>query len=214
MKKALSLLTLITMMFPLLACAEEQPVAESYQAGKHYMVLPQPVRTRDAAKIEVVEVFWYGCPHCYHFEPLAEAWKKNAGEDVDFWQSPAMWNANMEVHAQAFYAAKALKVLDKLHEPLFTALVVERKKLDNADQLAELFAQYGVARDDFDKAFNSFAVKSQVKQANARARSYQITGTPELIVNGKYRVSGRSAGSQDAMFKVVDFLIAKERAAK
>ena len=212
MKPRFSLLAMLVLLFPLMACAESTPT-ESYLPGKHYMVLDAPVRTRDATKIEVVEVFWHGCPHCYDFEPLVKAWKKTAGDDVDFWQSPAMWRANMNIHAQAFYTAKALGVLHQLNDALFTSLVVERKKLDDQDEVAALFAKYGVERADFDKAFNSFSVKSQVKQADARARSYQITGTPELIVNGKYRVSGRTAGSKEAMIKVVDYLIAKERAA-
>lgn len=186
---------------------------EQYQAGKHYALLKQPVRTRDSDKIEVVELFWYGCPHCYHFEPLIKAWKAKNADDVDFWQSPAVWNNKMKLHAQAFFAAEALGVLDKLHEPIFTALVVERKRLDSPKQIEDLFANYGVSREDFNKAFNSFGVTSQVKQADARARSYQITGTPELVVNGKYRVAAGMAGGQAEMLKVTDFLIAKERAA-
>lgn len=193
--------------------ANAQVSPERYQAGKHYTVLEQPVRTRDSDKVEVVELFWYGCPHCYHFEPLIKAWKSKAPDYVDFWQSPAVWNNKMKLHAQAFFAAKALGVLDKLHEPIFTALVVERKRLASPGEIASLFANYGVSEDDFNKAFNSFGVTSQVKQADARARSYQITGTPELVVNGKYRVSAGMAGGQAEMLKVTDFLIAKERAA-
>jgi thiol:disulfide interchange protein DsbA len=199
-----SLLALLAFFLPLMAHAE-------YQAGKHYVLLDAPVRTRDSEKIEVVEVFWYGCGHCYSFEPLVKQWKKLAGDDVDFWMSPAMWGGNMKIHAQAFYAAKALGKFDQLHGPIFTEMNVKKNQLASADQLAELFADYGVERADFDKAFNSFSVKSQVKQADARQRSYKISGTPELIVNGKYRVSGRMAGSAAEMLKVVDFLIEKER---
>lgn len=193
--------------------AGAQAAKEQFQAGKHYTVLSQPVRTRDSDKVEVVELFWYGCPHCYHFEPLVKAWKAKQSEDVDFWQSPAVWNNKMKLHARAFFAAKALGQLDKLHEPIFTALVVERKRLDSPGQIEALFANYGIKGEDFNKAFNSFGVTSQVKQADARARSYQITGTPELVVNGKYRVSAGMAGGQAEMLKVVDFLVAKERSA-
>lgn len=186
--------------------------AETYNAGTHYDILDTPVRTRDSAKVEVVEVFWYGCSHCYSFEPFVEQWKKTIPSDVDFWSSPAMWNGAMKLHARAFYTAKALGVLDKLHEPLFTVLVVERKRLSNQSQIGDLFADYGVNREAFDKTFNSFSVNSQVKQADARARSYKVAGTPEVIVNGKYRVSGGKAGGQANMMKIVDFLVDKERA--
>ena len=203
--KALALI----IFFPALACAEQSN--EPYQAGTHYMVLPQQVRVRDESKVEVVEVFWYGCIHCYHFDPVIEAWAEKQADDVDFWRSPAMWNGRMAVHAQAFYTAEALGILDEIHTPLFTALNVERKALADADELADFFSKYGVEKEDFHKVFKSFGVNSQVKQADARARSYKISGTPELIVNGKYRVTGRSAGSQNGMLKVVDYLVAKER---
>lgn len=185
--------------------------AQTFVAGTHYDVLETPVRTRDADKVEVVEVFWYGCSHCYNFEPFVKQWKKNKPDYVDFWSSPAIWNDTMKLHARAFYTAKALGVLDKLHDPLFTILVVERKRLSNQSQIEDLFADYGVDRTQFEKTFNSFSVNSQVSQADARARSYKVTGTPEVIVNGKYRVSGRSAGGQAKMMEVVDFLINLER---
>lgn len=201
--------------FALQAVAQDAVVSNGsgYQAGVHYDVLAQPVRTRKRDKVEVVEVFWYGCIHCYHFEPLINDWKKKQADDVDFWQSPAIWNGAMKVHAQAFYTAKALGVLDKLHAPLFTSLVVERKRLANEEELAELFADYGVDKQAFSDTFKSFGVVSQVKQADARARSYKISGTPELIVNGKYRVSSGKAGGQKQMLDVVDFLVNKERQA-
>jgi protein dithiol oxidoreductase (disulfide-forming) len=188
------------------------PVAAKYVAGTHYFRLNQPVRTQDPSRIEVVEVFWYGCIHCFHLDPLIKAWQKKLQADVDFHRSPALWNGPMAIHAQAFYAAQALGVLDKMHDPLFEALNVRRKALSDVDQLAAFFAEHGVDEKAFRKAFGSFVVQSNVKQADARARSYRIEGTPELIVNGKYRVSGKSAGGQEKMLPVVDFLIARERA--
>lgn len=182
-----------------------------YVAGKDYVLLDTPVRTRDSSKVEVVEVFWFGCSHCYHFEPLVKQWKKNQASDVDFWRSPAMWSAPMKLHAKMFFTAKALGVMDTLNNPFFTTLVVERKRLDNEKEIEGLFTDYGVKAEDFRKTFNSFSINSQVKQADARARSYKITGTPEVIVNGKYRVTAGLAGGQDKMLTVVDFLINKER---
>ncbi len=185
-----------------------------YIEGTHYERLAEPVRTADPSRIEVVELFWYGCSHCFLLEPLLTRWKPTIAKDVDFHRSPAMWNKLMAVHAQAFYAAEALGVLDKMNDPLFDALNVKRNKLESEDEIAALFAEHGVKEADFRKAFNSFGVQSKVKQADARQRSYKTTGTPEVIVNGKYRVSARLAGSPEAVFKVVDFLIGKERAEK
>jgi len=206
------LTAILAFVFSLAACAEEgAAVAPSYEAGVHYAVLETPSRTSDPSKIEVTEVFWYGCSHCFRFEPMVQQWKSNAADDINFVHSPAMWNKLMETHARAFYAAKALGVFDKLHQPLFNALNLESRKLQNADELAELFVAHGVEKAAFLKAFKSFGVTSQVKQADARARSYRITGTPEMIVDGKYRVSAKMAGGQDKMLKVVDFLINKVR---
>lgn len=201
---------MLLLFIPLLACADEV-VEQTYTAGKDYAVLDQPMRTRDTKKVEVVEVFWYGCPHCFHFEPLVSQWKKSLPSDVDFWTSPAMWDDDMETHARIFYTANALGVLDKIHTPLFTAMVVERKPMTDTKAIEDFFAGFGVERETFRKVFNSFGVTSQIKQANARARGYKISGTPELVVNGKYRISARMAGGQAEMLKVADFLIAKER---
>jgi thiol:disulfide interchange protein DsbA len=200
------LLSLLLLGLPAITTAEQ-----AYQAGKDYAVLEQPVRTRDSSKIEVVEVFWYGCSHCYNFEPLVSKWHDSQQADVDFWASPAVWNARMKIHARAFFTAKALGVLEKLHTPLFTTLVVERKPLANQQQVENLFADYGVDRKAFNKIFNSFGINSQVNQADARARSYKISGTPEVIVNGKYRVTASMAGGQVEMLQVVDYLVAQER---
>ena len=142
------------------ALAVENP-APRYVEGTHYVRLAQAMPTADPQKIEVVEVFWYGCIHCYHLEPLIETWRKTLGADVDFHRSPAIWNQLMAVHAQAFYAAQALGVLDRMSGPLFAALNAEgseRKRLGNVDELARFFAEHGVPEEQFRKTFNSFGV--------------------------------------------------------
>lgn len=186
--------------------------AQEFVEGKDYEVISPAIRG-NSDKIEVTEFFWYGCGHCYNFEPILSQWKKSLPDDVAVVGSPAMWNGAMEVHAQVYYTAEALGVLDKVHMPIFQAINVDRQRLTSEDDIADLFAANGVAREDFEKAFNSFGVSSQVRQANARARSARITGTPELMVAGKYRISTRSAGGQSNMLKVVEYLIDKERAA-
>ena len=202
------------LLLPLMSWADttvtQQP-SRQFEEGKHYERLSHPVRTRDSEKIEVVELFWYGCPHCFHIEPLISAWLEHQPEDVDFWRSPAMWNDTMRVHARAFYTAKALGALEQLHEPLFEAINLQGREMTRDAELKQLFVDHGVKAEDFEKTFNSFGINAQVNQADSRARSYQIRGTPEIVVNGTYRVTARLAGSQAAMLEVVDFLVNKIR---
>jgi len=199
----------LLLLTPLLAAA--QTVGESYVEGEHYDLIAPPVRTANPDKIEVVEFFWYGCHHCYTFEPVIGAWKKTLAPDVEFRGSPAVWAPNMKLHAQAFYAAEVLGVGQTMHPVLFQAMNVDGKKLQNEAEIQELFVANGVAAEAFAKAFGSFGVTSQVNQGDARARAAKITGTPSLMVDGKYRVSAAKAGSQADMLKVVDFLVEKER---
>lgn len=208
MLKNLMLSLSLLVFTPLLA------TAQNYVEGENYDLISPAVRTADPARIEVVEFFWYGCGHCYNFEPLITAWKKTLADDVDFQGSPAIWNKPMELHARAFYTAQVLGVFDTMHPALFQAMNVDHKKLASEDEIQALFVANGVAAEDFSKAFNSFGVSSQVKQAAARAKAAKITGTPALMVDGKYHVSTRKAGSQADMLKVSDFLIEKERAAR
>jgi thiol:disulfide interchange protein DsbA len=200
---------------PAASSAVQSQPADSASSGERFIRIAQQVRTANPDKIEVVEVFWYGCSHCFDFEPMLEVWKKQLPADVDFKRSPAMWNDLMVVHAKAYFTAEALGVLDKIHKQIFKAINVDRNMLRDADALATLFTTYtDVDEQTFRKTFDSFGVNSQVKQADARARSYGIAGTPELIVNGKYRVTGRSAGGRSEVLKVAEALIAQERAAK
>ena len=206
------LLSLSLLVFaPLLAHA--QASGETFIEGENYDLITPPVRTANPDKIEVVEFFWYGCLHCYNFEPLVGTWKKTLPADVEFHGSPAMWNEVMELHARAFYAAEVLGVSDKMNLVLFQAMNVDNKRLASEAEIEKLFVANGVEADDFAKVFKSFGVTSQVNQAAARARAAKITGTPALMVNGKYHISIRKAGSQAGMLKVADFLIAKEQAA-
>lgn len=182
-------------------------------AGRDYVVIKDPLPTLDANKVEVTEVFWYGCGHCNTFRPLFDQWQQGLPEDIVTRHSPAMWNKTMEVHAGIFYTAQALGLGEDMHKAVFDAIHIHRKQLLNTDEIYALFAAKGVKREDFDSTFKSFGVRSKVRQADARARGYGITGTPELIVNGKYRISVRQAGSQANMLRVADRLIAREREA-
>ncbi len=185
--------------------------AAEYVADKHYQVLDTPVHTTNPERIEVTEVFWYGCGHCFTFEPLLEQWAAGLTEDVTLTRSPAIWHPTMELHARAFYTAKALDVLEELHRALFEAMNLKQNKLASEDAIAEIFTDHGVTGKDFHRTFNSFGVSSAVRQADARQRSYQISGTPEMIVAGKYRITARMAGGHQGMLAVADHLIAMER---
>ena len=196
-----------------LSYAVAEDVTGTYVAGVDYDLITPPVRGIDADNIEVTEFFWYGCGHCYTFEPMLEQWKKIQPDDVSFRGIPAVWAEKMELHAKAYYAADTLGVLDTMNSVIFQAMNVDNNPLASQADIAALFVANGVSEDDFNKAFNSFGVSSQVRQGIAIAKSAQIAGTPALMVNGKYNVSTRKAGSQADMLKVVDFLVEQERIA-
>lgn len=183
-----------------------------YIEGRHYETIAEPVRTVDPNKIEVTEVFWYGCQHCYAFEPLLESWVAKIPSDVVFVRSPGMWNDMMKTHAQIYYTEMELGVFDKIHSLAFNEIHQKGNYLENQDQIRALFVAQGVEAADFDKAWGSFTVTSAVRQADTRMRDYGVRGVPNLVVNGKYRVTVNDAvASQADMLKIVDFLIAKER---
>lgn len=188
--------------------------AGDYRAGTHYDVISPAIRTRDPSRIEVVEFFAYSCGHCYSFEPLVKKWRRGLAADVDFRPSPAVWAAPMELHARAYFAAAALGVLDKVHGAIFAAMHVDRKRLSGEAEIRRVFVDNGVSGEDFDRAFRSFGVGSQARQAGALARSARIAGTPEMMVAGKYRIGARKAGGQAEMLEVVDYLVEKERMAR
>ncbi len=190
--------------------------ATSYVEGTHYERLPKPVPTSDKNRIEIAEVFWYGCSHCYDFEPIINDWAKTLADDVVLVKSPAMWDNQgvMANHARIYYTAKALGVDAVISPAASKALNVDRLPLRSEDEIAKLFTDNGVAKADFDRIFKSFGVTSSVRQAESRQRSYRVQGTPEVIVDGTYRVSARMAGSQEATLKVADFLVDKIRQEK
>jgi thiol:disulfide interchange protein DsbA len=187
---------------------------ERYIAGTHYTELSVPVNTNDSSKIEVIEAFWYGCSHCFRFEPLINDWASKLPEDVDFMLFPAMWNALMKVHGQIYYAAEALDAVNIVHEPVFNAINVQGNRLQNERQIGALFVEHGISEEDFERAFNSFSVRTKVNQAEKRMQDYQIRSTPNMVVNGKYLITtGENVPTQEAMLEVVNFLVEKERQA-
>ena len=181
---------------------------ERYIEGDHYEVIPISVETGADGVIEVVEIFSYGCVHCYNFDPYVEVWKQEQGADVRFERLPAVFTPEF---AKAYYAAEILGVVDEVHTPIFNALHIERKDMRRQEALAAVFKRYGgVPEEDFLSVYKSFAVQSRVQQAQARVAAYRVTGIPTMIVSGKYRIDGRMAGSNNDMLKVVDHLVKAE----
>lgn len=185
--------------------------AAEYSDGNGYTTIKNPVRTSDPSKIEVTEIFWYGCPHCYTLEPLVDAWKKDMASDIDFKYLPAVFGRGWLAHAKAFHIADLLGIESELRADLFNAIHVERRNLNSEDALADFFANYGVSENEFRKQYDSFAVNSRLSQADAKIRAYSARGVPGIIVNGKYLVSAQTANGNENIFNVVNFLVEKER---
>lgn len=188
--------------------------AADIEAGKHYVELSSAVPVSAPGKIEVVELFWYGCPHCYHFEPTINPWIAKLPADVNFVRIPAMFGGVWDLHGQMFITLQTMGVEDKVHAAVFEAIQKGGKKLATADEMAEFLATQGVDKDAFLKTYNSFGVKGQVANAKRLGMAYQISGVPAMIVNGKYRFDISSSGGPEQTLEVADQLIAKERAAQ
>jgi thiol:disulfide interchange protein DsbA len=187
--------------------------AEAYTEGKQYMALANPQPTSSADKIEVVELFWYGCPHCYRLEPYVSEWVASKPDDVEFILMPAIIGPPWELLAKAFYTAEFLDVQDKIHIALFEAIHNDKKKFNDEAAVQALFVAQGVSEQDFRNTFNSFAVSVKVNNAKLMTKRYAISGVPTIIVNGKYNTSGSLAGSNENIIKVVDYLVEQERQA-
>ncbi|MDE0421547.1 MAG: thiol:disulfide interchange protein DsbA/DsbL [Gammaproteobacteria bacterium] len=196
-----------------LALATAVP-AQEYKEGQDYFKLPVPVETRNPDKIEVVEVFSYGCIHCYELEPGLNAWLVAQGDDVDFHRVP-MATRNLRTLAQAFFTAQAMDVLPQVHMSLFENIHDYGIDMTRPQLIRRMFVkEAGVDEEEFARIFDSFAINTRVRQADAQTRLYRVQGTPTLIVDGRYLVDTVSAGTARRMLAVVGQLIDVERAAR
>lgn len=180
-------------------------------ADERYAVIDPPVPTETGKKIEVLEVFFYACPHCFDLEPLLVEWVKTLPKDVAFRRMPVVFRENTIPLAKAFYAFEALGVSDKLHSDLFNAIHVEGQDLSSDKALAAWVKKHGIDEKKFLAAYNSFAVQSKVNRAKQLTGLYGITGVPSLIINGKYRTSSAMAGGHAEVLKTASELIEKVR---
>lgn len=207
MKKMIkAILILGASLLPLMSVA--MPVA--YVEGVHYKPTAQRIATSDKNVVEVTELFSYSCPHCFNLDPQVEQWEKTLPENVVFSRVPAIFRDSWLQLARVFYTAEATGDLEKLHQRLFSAIHVEKRRLQTEEQLLDFVAEQGIDRENFAKTMNSFAVKSKVKKALLLSQTSGITGVPSMIVNGKYIVDAPMAGGMPELLKVVDFLIQQE----
>ena len=197
-------------LFGMTAQAADVPL----EAGKTYIELSSAVPVAVPGKIEVVELFWYGCPHCYAFEPVVNPWAEKLPSDVNFVRLPAMFGGPWDAHGQMFLTLEAMGVEHKVHAAVFNAIQKEGKRLTDKKDMADFLATQGVDKAKFLQTFDSFAIKGQIVKAKELAKKYEISGVPTMVVDGKYRFDLGTAGGPEQALNVADQLIAKERAAK
>jgi len=191
---------------------QAEPLAPAdIKAGQQYVELPTPMPVAQPDKIEVVELFWYGCPHCYQFEPTLNAWADKLPEDVSFRRIPALFGGLWNVHGQLFLTLESMGVESKVHSAIFDAIHKEGKKLATPEEMVEFLAAQGIDKEAFLKTWNSFNVKAQMEKAKKLAIAYQISGVPVMVVNGKYRFDLGSSGGPQNTLRVADYLIGQER---
>jgi thiol:disulfide interchange protein DsbA len=185
-------------------------LAAGAQAQDGYEAVSPPVPTEVSDGVEVLEFFWYGCPHCYAFHPHVDAWAKRQPANVKFRMVAAPLNPSWTMHSRAYYAAEVLGVLDKFHEPFFDAIHKGGKRMRKEDEIVAFASSLDIDGDAFRDALNSFATETRLRRALQLADAYRISGVPTVAVNGKYKTSGQRAGGYPQMLKVMDKLIADE----
>ncbi|MEJ2575135.1 MAG: thiol:disulfide interchange protein DsbA/DsbL [Gammaproteobacteria bacterium] len=196
-----------------LACLVQGVAADDidWQSGLHYHAIsPAPAPAAADAPIEVVEFFWYGCPHCYQFEPFVERWLETKPADVVFTQVPVMFGGPADLHAQAFYALEVMCERERVHEALFRAMHDQKLKLATRGELETWLGKQGVDVEAFRAAMDSFAVNAKVNRARALMRRYGVRSVPVVVVDGRYR-SGSGFQGYEGILAVTDYLVDKVR---
>lgn len=184
-----------------------------YQEGLHYFKIDQASAV-PADKVEVVELFSYLCTHCYTFDPYMNRWAEKAPDYVDFRRLPVVFGrSSWEIYARGYVTAEIMGLGDRAHEAMMERLWKEKKILRSIEEIADFYTQFGVDKAKFLSTAKSFAVDGRIRKDQQLVRDYGITGTPSVVVNGKYRIVGNAAiPSFDAMLDVVDYLVGIEAA--
>lgn len=177
-----------------------------------YEVISPAQPTVEADKIEIIEFFWYGCPHCYSFEPILKNWLKKQSDNINFIRIPAIFSARWGKHAKAYFTAEALGVAEQLHDEFFDAIQNKKQKLETEDQLAKFFVVHGIEEQAFRTNYNSFLVDTKMRKAKSMAPRYGIRSVPTIIIDGKYKTNASIAKGQNNITVVIDQLIATIKA--
>ena len=180
--------------------------AQEFQEDVNFfpLLVEQPVRTGD--QIEVLEIFWYGCPHCYALEPYLKKWLKNKPEFVEFVQLPAVLNRSWAFDARVFYTFVALGLIDELHEAYFDAIHKDRRRMKKVEQVASWAQEQGVDPQLILDTFNSFGVDSMLANATQMSGRYEADGVPTIIIDGKYRTTVSLAGGHNEIIDLINYL--------
>ncbi|XXK27409.1 thiol:disulfide interchange protein DsbA/DsbL [Arenicellales bacterium nBUS_45] len=180
--------------------------AQEFQEDVNFfpLIVEQPVRTGD--RIEVLEIFWYGCPHCYALEPYLKKWLKNKPEFVEFVQLPAVLNRSWAFDARVFYTFVALGLMDELHEAYFDAIHKDRRRMKNVEQVASWAQEQGIDPQLILDTFNSFGVDSMLANATQMSGRYEADGVPTIIIDGKYRTTVSLAGGHNEIIDLINYL--------
>ena len=198
----------------LMLLAGQLALAADPVEGVNYKLLKPPVPTNVApGKVEVVEVFWYACGHCYLLEPKIEAWeRKGKPANVQVVRMPAVWNELLKTHARLFYT---IEVLGKpeLNAEAFREINVRGNRLDTPEKIEAFFTSRGVSKADFQKTYSGFAVESKLARAVDLNKRYRIASTPTVIVNGRYVTDVSMAGGEEQLFELINTLAAREKPA-
>ena len=202
----------------LIAAVNEEPAQAKqseqwqYKEGRNFRRFTASQGTSSAPdKIEVAEIFWYGCPHCYNFEPYVSNWRKTLPANVEFVQIPVMWNPTNAIHARAFYTAQALGKLDEIHTAIFREIHINNNPLTTEATLQSFFEKFGVSSEEFTKAFRSFGVNGKLTRATNFTQRYQVRSVPILVVNGKYSTDAAEVTNIEQMLDIANELVEREK---
>jgi protein dithiol oxidoreductase (disulfide-forming) len=180
--------------------------------GKDYIRLGTPLPAPASGKIEAIEFFWYGCPHCNNFEPMLDAWSRKLPADVVFRRVPVAFRDEPYVaHQRIYYALEEMKLTEAMHRKVFAAIHVDHQRLDKPADIAAFMKKNGVDEAKFLESYNGFSVQSKARQASQLAQAYKIDGVPAMGVQGRYFTSASLTGSPERALAVVDFLIQQLR---
>ena len=180
-----------------------------FQQGRDYERIPNPFPIKQDNKVEVIEVFWYGCGHCYSFDPVVNKWADKLGKEVTFKKLPVVWGPVHELHAKLYYTIEALGIGDTAHAAVFTSIHRERNFLSNNKAIVQFLVKLGIEESEINKTMNSFSVKQKVKRANELSKRLAIRSVPMMFVDGLYRVQVK--GSQNTMLDTVDYLVEMQK---